>query len=73
MSQVSRILKMKEKLLSDHRSNKNPSQKRARKSTHEDVEDALLQWFKQAESRGLSISGLVLPRYYVKMREMWVS
>ncbi|CAK8692071.1 unnamed protein product [Clavelina lepadiformis] len=42
-SQVSRILKSKEKLLSVPRSNVNPSRKRARKSTHEDLEDALLQ------------------------------
>ncbi|CAK8676232.1 unnamed protein product [Clavelina lepadiformis] len=58
-SQVSRILKPKEKL-SAHRSNINPSSKKARKSTHEDVEDALLQWFKQAKSRGLLISGPML-------------
>ena len=59
-SQVSQILKSKEKLFSAHRSNKNPTRKRARKSTQEDVEDALLQWFKQAKSRGLIITGPML-------------
>ena len=59
-SQVSRILKSKKKLFSAHRSNKNPTRKRARKSTQEDVEDALLQWFKQAKSRGLIITGPML-------------
>ena len=59
-SQVSQIFKSKEKLFSAHHSNKNPIRKRARKSTQEDVEDALLQWFKQAKSRGLIITGPML-------------
>ena len=59
-SQVSQNLKSKEKLFSAHRSNKNPTHKRARKSTQEDIEDALLQWFKQAKSRGLIITGPML-------------
>ena len=59
-SQVSRIFAAKEKLLSAHRSNTNPARKRARKSTQEEVEDALLQWFKQAKSRGLLITGPML-------------
>ena len=59
-SQVSRILKSKEKLLSAHCSNINPTCKRARKSTQEEVEDALLQWFKQMKSRGLIITGPML-------------
>ena len=59
-SQVSRILKSKENLFSAHRSNKNPNRKRARKSTQEDVEDALLQWFKQAKSKALRITGPML-------------
>ena len=49
-----------EKLFSAHRSNKNPTCKRARKSTQKDVENALLQWFKQAKSRGLIITGPML-------------
>ena len=57
---MSQILKSKEKLFSAYRSNKNPTHKRARKSTQEDVEDALLQWFKQAKSRGLIIAGPML-------------
>ena len=40
--QVSRIFAAKEKLLSAHCSNTNPARKRARKSTQEEVEDALL-------------------------------
>ena len=59
-SQVSRILKSKEKLLSAHRSNINPTRKRARKSTQEEVKDALLQWFKRVKSRGLIITGPML-------------
>ena len=59
-SQVLQILKSKEKLFSAHHSNKNPTRKKARKSTQEDVEDALLQWFKQAKSRGLIITGPML-------------
>ena len=59
-SQVSRIFPAKEKLLSAHRSNTNPARKRARKSTPEEVEDALLQWFKQAKSRGLLITSPML-------------
>ena len=43
-----------------HCSNTNPAHKRARKSTQEEVEDALLQWFKQAKSRGLLITGPML-------------
>jgi len=58
-SQVSRIFKSKYKILAAHH-NVNPSRKRTRKSTHEDVEDALLQWFKQAKSRVLLISGPML-------------
>ena len=45
-SQVSQILKSKEKILSAQHSNINPSRKRARKSTYEDLEGALLQWLK---------------------------
>ena len=45
--------------MSAHRSNINPTHKRARKNTQE-VEDALLQWFKQAKSRGLIITGPML-------------
>ena len=56
---MSRIQKSKEKLLSAHHSNINPTCRRARKST-EGVEDALLQWFKQAKSRGLIITGPML-------------
>ena len=59
-SQVSWILKSTEKLLSTHCSNINPTRKRARKSTQEQVEDALLQWFKQAKSRGLIMTGPML-------------
>ena len=59
-SQVSRIFAAKEKLLSAHRSNTNPARKRARKSTQEEVEYALLQRFKQAKSRGLLITGPML-------------
>ena len=59
-SQVSQIFAAKEKLLSAHRSNTNPARKRARKSNQEKVKDALLQWFKQAKSRGLLITGPML-------------
>ena len=55
-----RILKSKEKLLSAYRSNINPTHKKARKSTQEEVEDTLLQWFKQVKSRGLIITGPML-------------
>jgi len=41
-SQVSRIWKTKQKLLSAHQGNINPSRKRARDSTHADVEEASL-------------------------------
>ena len=58
-SQVSRIFAAKEKFLSAHRSNTNTARKRARKSTQEEVENALLQWFK-AKSRGLLITGPML-------------
>jgi len=37
------------KVLSAHQGNINPSRKRARDSTHADVEEALLLWFKQAK------------------------
>ena len=46
--------------MSAHCSNKNPTHKRASKSTQEDVEDALSQWFEQAKSRGLIITGPML-------------
>ena len=59
-SQVSRIWKTKQKLLSAHQGNINPSRKRARDSTHADVEEALLLWFKQAKSRRMVISGPML-------------
>ena len=59
-SQVLQILKLKEKLLSAHCSNINPIHKRARKSTQEEVEDTLLQWFKEAKSKGLIITGPML-------------
>ena len=55
-----KILNQKKSFFSAHRSNKNPTHKRARKSTQQDVEDALLQWFKQAKSRGLIITGPML-------------
>ena len=69
-SQVLQILKSKEKLFSAHRSNKNPTRKRERKSTQEDVEDALLQWFKQAKSRGLIITGPMLREKETKQKQM---
>ena len=47
------------KLLVAHQSNANPSCKRARKSTHEDIGEELLQWFKEIKSIGL-ISGSML-------------
>ena len=59
-SQVSRILKSKTKLLSAYRSNKNPFRKRSRKSNQENIENALLHWFKQVQSRGVEIDGPML-------------
>ena len=59
-SQVSRIWKGKEKLLCAHQKNANPSRKRARESAHVDVEKALLQWFEQAKSLGIQVSGPML-------------
>jgi len=58
-SQVSHIWKAKEKLFAAQ-SNANPSRKRARKSTHKDVGEASLQWFKEVKRRGLIISGPML-------------
>ena len=54
------ILKSKEKFLSAHCSNVNPTCKRARKSNQKEVEDTLLQWFKQAKSTSLIITGPML-------------
>ncbi|CAK8677499.1 unnamed protein product [Clavelina lepadiformis] len=51
-SQVSRILKSKEKFLSAQRSNVNPSRKRARKSTHEDLEQGFPNWGRVTNFRG---------------------
>ena len=47
---MSLILKSKEKILAAHCSNKNPIHKRARKSSQDELNDALLQWFKQTIS-----------------------
>ena len=59
-SQVSRIWKAKENLLAAYQSSANPSPKRSRKSTNEDIREALLQWFKEIKSRGGIISGPML-------------
>lgn len=48
------------KRLDSHCNNANPSRKRVRKSTNEDVEDALLSWFKEVKSRGFAVSGPML-------------
>ena len=56
-SQVSRIWKAKESLLCARRRNANLSRKRARQSAHVDLEKALLQWYKEAKSVGIQISG----------------
>ena len=51
---------IKRKTLSAHCSNINSTRKRTRKSTQEEVEGTSLQWFKQAKSRDLIITGPML-------------
>jgi len=55
-SQISRILKEKEKLLHDWQNNNNPDRTRKRTGKSDDVEEALLRWFSQARTRQLPIS-----------------
>nr|CAB3238194.1 dihydrolipoyl dehydrogenase, mitochondrial [Phallusia mammillata] len=59
-SQVSRLAKHRDKLLSEYHNNVSPCRKRARAMTHENVGDALLEWFHLAKSKGIMVNGPLL-------------
>ncbi|XP_041082893.1 tigger transposable element-derived protein 4 [Polyodon spathula] len=59
-SAISRIQKNKEKILEEWQNNGNPHRKRNRAGKAGDVEAALLQWFIQAETRQIPVSGPLL-------------
>nr|CAB3266957.1 tigger transposable element-derived protein 4 [Phallusia mammillata] len=59
-TQVSRIVHSKDKLLTEFQSRVKLCRKRARRQTHEDIGDALLEWFSLAKSKGLVVNGTML-------------
>ncbi|KAK1157956.1 tigger transposable element-derived protein 4-like [Acipenser oxyrinchus oxyrinchus] len=59
-SAISRIQKNKEKILEEWQKNGNPHRKRNRAGKAEDVGAALLQWFIQARTRQIPVSGPLL-------------
>ncbi|MGH0117396.1 UNVERIFIED_CONTAM: hypothetical protein FKN15_034583 [Acipenser sinensis] len=59
-STISRIQKNKEKILEEWQKNGNPHRKRNRAGKAEDVGAALLQWFIQARTRQIPVSGPLL-------------
>lgn len=62
-STLSTILKNRDKILELYQSSKfEPDRKRFRTANHENLETALVDWFKQARSQGARISGPLLMR-----------
>eukprot|EP00106_Octopus_bimaculoides_P004825 XP_014772267.1 PREDICTED: tigger transposable element-derived protein 4-like [Octopus bimaculoides] len=59
-SQISRLTSKKEEIIANYRSNANPKRKRQRSGKDADVEGALSQWFNNAKSRGIPLSGPIL-------------
>ena len=59
-SVISRISKTKEQITDMYKTTANPSRKRQREATCEDVSEALLRWFKQARSKEVPVSGPML-------------
>ena len=55
---MSSIAKQKDLILQNH--GENLFRKRKRKASHEDIDEALFRWFKQAKSRNVSINGPLL-------------
>lgn len=59
-STISTIWKHREKIKTLLEENKSSNLKRARVSKHQDIEEALLKWFKQQRSLSIPISGPIL-------------
>lgn len=66
-SLVSRVGKNKAKILKEWQNNSNPYRKRIRAGKSEDVEAALRQWFYQARSRQIPVTGPLLKRKASKL------
>lgn len=66
-SLVSRIRKNKDKILKEWQNNRNPHRKRIRAGKSEDIEAALRQWFYQARSRQIPVTGPLLKRKASKL------
>ena len=59
-AQVCSIAKKKDIILQNHKHGENLFRKRKRKASHEDIDEALFRWFKQARSRNAPINGPIL-------------
>lgn len=66
-SLVSRVSKNKDKILREWQNNSNPYRKRIRAGKSEDIEAALRQWFYQARSRQIPVTGPLLKRKASKL------
>lgn len=59
-TQVSKLLKNKEKILNAVKRNANPNLKRQRSGKEAAIEEALLRWFYEAQALNVPINGLIL-------------
>ena len=68
-TQIQAILLKKDEILKDYESNLNGNIKRVRGPQHEEIDKALLDWFRKARSKNISVTGPMLQEKATRIAE----
>ena len=69
-TQIQSILLKKDEIVKDYEANVTSTIKRSRGAQHEDIDNALLDWFRKARSKNIPITGPMFQEKATKIAEV---